>query len=135
VPGSPTVEEQRNLEVMRQVARAWNAGDLDGMLEHYSDDVEIVTDPSWPDPSTRGKDAFRRASEGWREAWEQIQVDVEELEARDHRVIAHGVWVSKGASSGVAGDIPFAIVYELEDGLITRGQWYMDPEEARRAAG
>jgi ketosteroid isomerase-like protein len=129
-------DEHRNLDVVRQIGELWNADDFDGMLALYAEDVEVVTDPQWPEPPTRGKGDFARMSRDWREAWEKIEVDPGALQVvGPDRVLAEGVWHSRGAVSGLAGDLPFAILYTLRDGLVSRQQWFMDPSEARRVAG
>ena len=128
------VEEQRNLEVVRRLAESWNAGDIEAVLEFYADDIETITDPQWPEPPTSGKEAFRRSSYEWRDAWAQVDVDVDGLEAHGDKVAVAANWVTEGAVSGVAGNMPFGVLYTLRDGLISRMQWFMDPEEARRAA-
>jgi len=128
-------EEQRNLEVVGQLAERWNAGDLEGLLAFYADDIEMVTDPGWPEPSTSGKEALARSSEDWRASWEKIDIDVGRIEARADVVLAEGAWDSRGAASGIGGTMPFGILFTLREGLIVRLQWFLDPAEARSAAG
>ena len=129
------MSEERNAEVVRRLAELWNAGDFDGVLAYYDDDVEVITDPGWPDPPTRGKEAFARSSVEWRSAWEKIDIEVGGIQAKGDIVVADGAWDTRGASSGIGGSIPFGLVYTLRDGLVTRMRWYMDPAEARRDAG
>ena len=129
-------DEQRNVDVINRIGELWNAGDLEGLLDLYDDDVEVLTDPGWPEPSTRGKEAFARTSTDWREAWQKIEVDPGHVRAvGPDRVLAEGEWNSQGAASGIAGNMPFAVLYTLRDGRVVRQQWFLDPAEARRAAG
>ena len=128
-------DEQRNAEVVRQLAERWNAGDIEGMLEFYGDDVEMVSDPDWPDPGVAGKEAFRRYSEEWREAWEKAQIDVGQIQAAGERVLVEGAWDVRAAATGISGQMTFSILFTLRDGLVTRHEWFRDPSEARRMAG
>jgi ketosteroid isomerase-like protein len=128
-------DEQRNLDLVRRLAERWNAGDLDGVLALYDDEIEAIPAPEWPDPPVKGKEAFTRLSQDFREVWERIQVDVSRLEPIGDTVVVTGAWDSRGQMSGLDGVIPFGIVLTLRDGLVVRQQWFMDPDEARRAAG
>jgi ketosteroid isomerase-like protein len=67
---------ERNLEVVRQLVSRWNAGDTAAFLELYSDDLEMVTDPDWPDPSLSGRAAFASYIEEWRGAWEAVELNL-----------------------------------------------------------
>jgi ketosteroid isomerase-like protein len=130
------MSEERNVEVVRRLAERWNAGDHAGVLELYADDVEMVTAPEWPDAGTEvGKGAVERATREWRSAWESIEVDLDRLEAAGDMVVAGGGWDSRGLASGASGRMPFGIVLTVRDGQIARLEWFMDPGQARRAAG
>jgi ketosteroid isomerase-like protein len=130
------MSEERNVEVVRRLAERWNAGDYAGVLELYADDVEMVTAPEWPDAGTEvGKEAVERATQEWRSAWESIEVDLDRLEAAGDMVVAGGGWDSRGLASGASGRMPSGIVLTVRDGQIARLEWFMDPGQARRAAG
>ena len=129
-------DAQRNIEVVLQIGERWNADDFDGLLELYDDDVEVVTDPNWPEPPARGKAAFAQMSRDWREAWEKIEVDPGAIHAvGSDRVLVEGKWHSRGAASGLPSDMAFGILYTIRDGRVVHQQWFLDPSEARRAAG
>ena len=129
-------EQESNLEVVRSLGELWNAGDYGGLMEHYSDDIEVITDPEWPDASTTGKEAFARTTDEWRGAWQSVEIVVGDLRAVGaDRVLAGGTWQSVGAASGIGGSLPFWILYTLRDGLIVRMQWFMHEADARAAAG
>jgi ketosteroid isomerase-like protein len=134
--GVQTMSEERNVEVVRRLAERWNAGDSAGVLELYADDIVMVTAPEWPDTGPFvGKQAVERSTQEWRSAWELVQVDLDRLEAAGDMVVVEGGWDSRGLASGASGRIPFGLVFTVRDGLIARLEWFMDPVEARRAAG
>jgi ketosteroid isomerase-like protein len=128
-------DEQRNLELVRRMGDLWNEGRFDEMFELYAEDIEVVTDPSWPEPSTHGKDAAIGGSDRWREAWANIRLDPQRLEANGDVVLVEGVWDTEGAQSGIGGTIPFGMVLTMRDGLLARQEWFMDVADARRRAG
>jgi ketosteroid isomerase-like protein len=72
---------QENVELTRLAYEAWNNGDLDWMLDHMTEDFEFRPGLGFADidPIIRGKDGWRRFSEMWHEAWEEITVRVERL--------------------------------------------------------
>jgi ketosteroid isomerase-like protein len=128
--------EERNVEVVRRLAERWNAGDHAGVLELYADDVVMVTAPEWPDAGPFvGKEAVDLSTQEWRSAWESVEVDLDRLEAAGDVVVVEGAWDSRGLASGAAGRIQFGIVLTVRDGQIARLEWFMDPGQARRAAG
>jgi ketosteroid isomerase-like protein len=132
------MSEERNLEVVRRLAERWNAGDSAGVLELYADDIVMVTAPEWPDAgagSFVGKEALERYTQEFRSVWDSIGADLDRLEVAGDLVVAGGGWKSRGLASGVRGQMPFGIVFTVRDGLISRLEWFMDPDEARRAAG
>ena len=57
------------------------------------------------------------------------------VEANGDRVLVTGKWQSRGRASGLSGEMPVVMLLTLEDGLVTRFEWFMEAEEARRAAG
>jgi ketosteroid isomerase-like protein len=128
-------DEQRNLELIRRMGDLWNAGEFEAVFALYDDGVEVITDPGWPEPPTKGKDALVRGNDLWREAWEKIELDPQHVQAIGDKVFVEGVWDTRGAQSGIGGTIPFGMVLTLRDGLVLRHEWFMDPSEARRAAG
>ena len=48
------------------MAQRWNAGDIDGMLDLYHEDVVMTPSPDWLETvQLKGKDAFRKNTEEW----------------------------------------------------------------------
>jgi uncharacterized protein (TIGR02246 family) len=122
-------------DVVRQVAERWNAGDFDGMLELYHEDVVMTPSPDWPETvQLKGKDAFRKNTEEWLAAWESIEIETSEIEAYGDRVLANGCWRSTGRVSGIEGSIPMHMVFTLRDGRIAHLEWFPDHARAVAAA-
>ena len=122
-------------ELIHEVGRRWNAGDFEGMLDLYTDDVLMTPSPSWPESvQLKGKDAFRKNTEEWLEIWKSVELETHGVQAYGDRVVAHGCWRSTGRASGVEGTMPIHMVLTVRDGKIARLEWYPDNERAVAAA-
>ena len=123
------------LEIVHQVAERWNAGDIEGMLALYSEDIVMHTGEHWPESGTvQGKAAFRESIEEWRSVWQSIELETDHIEAHGNRVVAHGAWRSTGRRSGLEGRMPIHIVFTVDGGTIARHEWFPDHERAVAAA-
>jgi ketosteroid isomerase-like protein len=129
-------EEQRNRDVVQEMVARWNGGDYDGIMSFYRDDVVMIAGPEWPDPGPwEGKEQVAWNQRQWLEAWDSAELVLDDVEATRDKVFAAGRWHSRGRSSGFGGEMPVAVVLTLEDGLVTRFEWFLEADEARRAAG
>jgi ketosteroid isomerase-like protein len=124
-----------NLEVIREVSERLNAGDVEGMLELYTEDVVLYPGEHWPDTKpVEGKAAFRESTEDWLSVWQSVQLEADEIEAYGERVVARGCWRTTGRVSGVDGTMPIHIVFTVRDGRIARLEWFEDHGSAVAAA-
>jgi ketosteroid isomerase-like protein len=129
-------EEQRNKDVVKEMVARWNRGDYDGTLSLYRDDIVMTAAPEWVDPGPwEGKEQVAQSQWQWLDAWDSIEMVLDAVEASGDRVLVTGRWQSRGRSSGLSGEMPVVILLTLEDGLVTRFEWFMEAGEARRAAG
>jgi ketosteroid isomerase-like protein len=127
---------ESSLDIVRQVAERWNAGDFEGMFELYHDDLVVVTGEHWPEANVtmEGKDAFRESTRDWLSVWESIEIETDQVEEYGDRVVANGHWRSTGRVSGLEGTMPIHMVLTVRDGRIARLEWYPDHERAVAAA-
>jgi ketosteroid isomerase-like protein len=127
---------QEALDIVRQSAERWNAGDFEGMFELYSEDMVVVTGEHWPEANVtmEGKDAFRETTEDWLSVWKEIELETDHVEAYGERVVARGHWRLTARVSGVAGTMPIHMVLTVRDGKIARLEYYPDHERAVAAA-
>ena len=122
-------------EIVHELARRWNDGDIDGMLDLYHDDMVMTPSPHWLETvPLKGKDAFRKNTEEWIGAWEAIEVETDYVEAFGDRVVARGSWVSTGRASGLEGRLPVNMVYTVRDGRIAHLEWFEYHDSAVAAA-
>jgi ketosteroid isomerase-like protein len=127
---------ESSLDIVRQVAERWNAGEFEGMFELYHDDLVVVTGEHWPEANVtmEGKDAFRESTRDWLSVWESIEIETDQVEEYGDRVVANGHWRSTGRVSGLEGTMPIHMVLTVRDGRIARLEWYPDHERAVAAA-
>jgi ketosteroid isomerase-like protein len=61
---------QENVEIVRALYEAWNAGDMDALRELYDPDVHLVPGKGWHEPRPYvGRDEVMRLLVQVREAW------------------------------------------------------------------
>ena len=128
---------QEDMELTRQAYEAWNDGDLDWMLDHMTEDFEFRPGLGFSDIDAvvRGKDGWRRFSEMWHEAWDDITVRVERIEDLDDRIVALLTFDGRGRGSGVEVSLQVGQVATVREGkvakLVSAPSW----DEALKAAG
>jgi ketosteroid isomerase-like protein len=124
-----------NSDVIHELIRRWNSGDLDGSVKLYTDDAEIRTGPHWPEVTTyRGHDQIRATTAEWASLWDSIQIQLGTLEEHDDKVLCTGSWVMRGAASGAEGEMAIFIVFTVRGGKIAVLEWFADRDSAVAAA-
>ena len=82
-----------------------------------------------------GIEAYREWIDDSRQLFDSWTVDVDDIRDLGDRVLALGTVTAVGKGSGVETKMPFAVVTEFSDGLVTHFVDYGDREEALEAAG
>jgi ketosteroid isomerase-like protein len=124
-----------NAELIRQLAERWNAGDLDGVVELYTEDATIVSGPDWPEQAAwEGHSGIKASLIDFGAVWESARVEMGPIERHGDRIVGKGMWRTRGASSGVEGTMPFVILFSFRDGKIALHEWFTDYDEAVAAA-
>ena len=127
--------DNQHAAIAKELIERWNAGDIDGVVELYTEDTAMYAGDEWPDQETyRGHDGVRQNIEQWRSVWESSSIELEELESFGERVVASGAWVTRGRASGVSGRMPFVILLTIRDGKIASLEWFTDHNVAIAAA-
>jgi ketosteroid isomerase-like protein len=122
-------------EVIRELARRWNAGDIEGVLELYTDDAVMFAGEDWPEQRTRrGREDIRSNIDEWRAVWESAELEISRIETFGERVVAGGAWHARGRSSGVSGSMPVTTLCTIRDGKIESLEWFTDHDAALAAA-
>ena len=126
---------QANVEIVRQMVEAFNSDDPRQALPSFHPDVEFTT------AFTEGKTYV--GLQGMRQYGDDLDAVWENWHSEDDRFVDGGgervAWlyriVGQGKGSGVPVDQPVAIIWTLRDGLIWRGQAFLDHREALEAVG
>jgi hypothetical protein len=75
------------------------------------------------------------ALESWFEAWESMQVEIQDIEEVDDRILVTQHQRAKGKGSEVEVEIDSYSVYTFNHGQVTRIELFLDRDEALAAAG
>jgi ketosteroid isomerase-like protein len=127
-----------NVELARRAFEAIEAGGLSAALDFL--DPEIEFEP--PDEALEQRGTFKgrqAVRDRWNlllEPFEDVRMKAEEfVEANDETVVAVFRIRARGKASGAPVEMLLAHVITVRDGKAVRLRAYLDPAEARRAAG
>ena len=131
---------QENVEIVRAVFEAWNAGDMEALLADVHPELVYHPRADEPDPSPRvGRDAFERLVRGFADSFSEVTFEVLELIDAGDRVITstvlNAVLHRQGGAGGVSVSDTYVFVHRLRDGLIVEGWEYKTKQEALEAVG
>ena len=128
-----TAEE--NVEIYRMLLETFNREGVDGILQYFSEDVEVY------DPDLPGGGLFR-GHQGVRDFISQLTEGFDLLEIRDYELVPAGDRVvgllhtyARGRQGGVEVEIRDAHVHTFRDGKIVHWRLYLDRKEALADAG
>jgi ketosteroid isomerase-like protein len=122
-------------DVIHELVRRWNAGDIEGVLDVYTEDAVMISGPDWPEQTTRrGREDIRANIDEWRAVWESAELEIRRIETFGDRVVAEGAWNARGRSSGVSGAIPVNVLCMTRHGKIASLEWFTDYDAAVAAA-
>ena len=130
---------EKNVEVFRRGADAYNRRDVDALLEELHPEIEWR--PLLP-VLLGGEAAVYRGHEGARQGIRELEeafaeIWAEPFEVRDlgERVLAIGHLRGRGKESGVETESAIAWLVDFAHGKVVRIREYVDPDEALEAAG
>jgi uncharacterized protein len=128
---------RQRADLIRSSYDAFNRRNLDAMLEIYDPEVVWEQDEGFVEPGTHyGHAGIRHVFGAIFEGFEDFRIEVEQLhEVDDERVLAIVRIVATGNLSGLKLDNPGGHLYWLRDGKVVKVKLYLDPAEARAAAG
>jgi ketosteroid isomerase-like protein len=125
-----------NVEVIRRVVDAFNARDLDRLLEDLQPDVELhPLRAQLEGKAYRGHEGIREMLADFDEDWEYVQLRPEEFRDAGDTVVVLGRLGARGRTSGVDLDVPMGFVWKLRDGKGAYAETFSEPADALRDAG
>jgi ketosteroid isomerase-like protein len=130
---------QENVEIVRAVFEAWNAGDMEALFADYHPELVYHPRADEPDPSPHvGRDVYERLVRGFVDSFSEVTFEVLELiDAGDHVIastVLHAVLHGQGSASAGVSDT-YVFVFKLRDGLVVEGWEYRTKQEALEAVG
>ena len=126
-----------NVAVVEKLFEAVARGDIEAALALIGPEGEWVNPDYAMEPGTRrGLDGVRVALTALVDSFAGLRFDISDMIGLDRRVLVIGTFSGVGRASDVAfGPQTFVAVLTLDEGLVQRYEWFLDQEEARRAAG
>ena len=127
-----------NVDLLLAGVDAYNAGDLDALMELWTPDIEVFPDASvFPEADPlRGRDEYRSWLEEINSAWISARQDtIEAFALGGERVVHRGEWGGKGAASGIETVSSITSIWTIRDGQITRVEYFFDHDQALKAVG
>ena len=122
------------VRLCRLAYERYSAVDFDGMLELFAEDVEVfVAPPNFESGTYHGHGQYRALIERWGVAWDEMRIEVMDMEAEGDWILALVHYIGCGKGSGV--EVTQAS-YELslwQEGQCRRYFVYWDEEQGRRA--
>jgi ketosteroid isomerase-like protein len=129
---------ERNTQVVRRVFDAFARRDVEAAVKIMDPEVELfvpVTAELAGEPVPyRGHDGIRMYFGHVKKVWERLEVFLREYHESGDQVLVVGR-VRAQRRDGQIVDTPAHWVWQIEDGLITRGAVYTDRDEALAAVG
>ena len=132
---------RENVEVVRQIYEASARGDTATVLTLYDTAVEFDASSSAAaellrDQVYRGHEGLRRIEREWREAFENVETDCEELIDAGSHVVSISRYRMRGRASGIeVTGPPQAGVWTIREDRVVRVVWFNTRKEALEAAG
>jgi ketosteroid isomerase-like protein len=126
---------QENVELVSRMYQAFGRGDAVTALSYVHS--AVVTDPRHRVDGRvgQGHDDLVAILAEWLDTWDEWRQEIEEIRDLGDRVLVLDTQRGRGKGSGIEWEGRFAMLYEVQQGKITRWTIYDDPSEALEAAG
>jgi ketosteroid isomerase-like protein len=129
-------DPEERAEWLRGAFDAWDAGDVEAVLERFDPQIEVFAAEGMINSGTyRGHDAFLRWAGQWYEAWEGFRNEIQEVTPVGERhAVVRSHQSGRGRESGVQVAMDVGWVAEEQDGLVTYLALHPEYDEAVRDA-
>lgn len=126
----------RNVEVVRELYRAFGAKDETALRRVLHPDVAWIQCAGFPGGASRQgvEQVLDQVFRGLRSTWRDWRVDIDEYLDAGDTVVVLGQYAGTHAQTGRAMTAVFAHVYDIDAGRITRFRQVTDTHQLVRAA-
>ena len=125
---------QENVAVVRQMYDAFHSGDAEGAIDHFTLDVAVDARDHPDAQAGRGHEALVRIIGSWVAAFDEWSEEIEEMRDLGDHILVAAKQRGRGKGTGIETELRYALLYEVEDGKISRMTFYSDVGEALEAA-
>ena len=123
-----------NLHLCTQAYARFSAGDVDGLLELFHPDVEVlVAPPNFESGTYCGRDEYRELLKRWAASWDEMRIEPREMNAEGDWILAVVDYVGRGEGSGAEVTQPSWELSLWQDGMCTRYEVYWDSAQGSEA--
>ena len=130
---------REDVEVVRRVYEAAARRDSAAVLELYDPEVELDARALGLVGSAndlyRGHQGLRALFAEWHDAWGKVEYSYEELIDAGDQVVSVVTRHARGRTSGIEVERPFALLWTVRGGKVVRVVWFLDRDQALKAAG
>ena len=127
-----------NIEIAKRMLDAWNAGNVDRMIDFWTEDGDWIWEdaPDLPDARVvRGREQVEAHLRDVMGLLGDLKLEAEEfVDLGDDLLVVVRTSVH-GAQSGIELDTPGFHLVRFENGRVRRYRWFLDRDQAVRAAG
>ena len=126
---------EKNVEIVRSIFVAFNAGDMEAVRDCYDPDVAFGRElEGWPESGpVVGRDAVMRQWERVREPWDTVTVEPVSIIDAGERVVAR--MIAHGVGRGPAFNLEITTVTTFRNGRTILIDYFWDHAEALKAVG
>lgn len=123
------MSEQDNINVVRHIYGLFGQGDIAGLLKQFADDIAWETPgaPGVPYAGRfKGRDQVARFFDGLGKTAEFSSFEPREFIGQGDQVVVLGHYTGKGRSTGRSFSSPWAMVFTVNNGKVTKFHEYFD---------
>lgn len=124
----PQTAGQSNLEIVKELYQSFAEGDIEHCLALFDEDIEWVEAEGGPYGGTyHGRESvLENVIVPLGEEWEEFVIDTERFVDGGDTIVGLSTYRGTYRETGKPLEAPVAHVWDLEDGMVTRFQQYVD---------